>query len=63
MYSKKRNDATTKIFNNMSVDYNVVKDEYNLIINEDNTDDTNSNENDNDNLKKEAKVSRCTFKR
>ena len=53
---RNENDATTKIFNNMSVDYNVVKDEYNLIINEDNTDDTNSDENDNDNLKKEAKV-------
>ena len=53
---RNENDATTKIFNNMSVDYNVVKDEYNLIINEDNTDDTNLDENDNDNLKKEAKV-------
>ena len=37
---RNENDATTKIFNNMSVDYNVVKDEYNLIINEDNNDDT-----------------------
>ena len=53
---RNENDATTKIFNNMSVDYNVVKDEYNLIINEDNNDDTNTDENDNDNFKKEAKV-------
>ena len=53
---RNENDATTKIFNNMSVDYNVVKDEYNLIINEDNTDDNNIDEGNNDDLKKEAKV-------
>ena len=43
---RNENDPTTKIFNNMDIDYNIIKDEYKSIIGKDNfsTDPSESNE-------------------
>ena len=53
---RNENDPTTKIFNNMDINYNIVKDEYKSILGGD--DSNYLQESDEDTLKEEVKVSK-----
>ena len=56
---RNENDPTTKIFNNMDINYNVVKDEYKSIIGNDDFSDESTDESDHSELE-EVKLTKST---
>ena len=56
---RNENDPTTKIFNNMDINYNVVKDEYKSIIGKDDFSDESTDESDHSEFE-EVKVTKST---